>query len=394
MQAQAIDESCPWILMNYYSKAELKKTDPSDVKALQDLLKRTYDKPEKPLSAVDETWVEEFKLHEIVKQVREAGHKVDMSRKKQKAVSGLGVSIGGISLATVIGKHIYEKAIEVIDLEEVLNKKYGFALEGNDANELRFLQETIKCNPKTLSDEENKAFSLISEDLNDPKRVKKIILALVYGSHFVMSAKNNISLDQEYEKLYQLWKKTGLTLCTRWWHSSQEYFVPRTVDDLIKVTEIFPPRFFRALRGMKGIVMVKPGLQPRFHHKKPGTILGLYASATKQINLFPMTNSYYAKSDEAFLNNEVLIHELGHAISHEFGYGGGNLEFIKINFNIFGMIPREDKWFPSDYAKTQPEECFAESFACYMNKTCVKEMSEKNKELYEYMKGIFEPWSQ
>lgn len=366
-QSQALDSSCSWLLKNYLVPSTLKRIDPSDQKALQDLLRSIYEHPQRKLSASERAWVEEFSLQEIVEKVRTEGDANRIKLRNHKITKGAFFAAGSTISLGLIGKHLYSIAHDQVDLEGRINKKYKLKLSGNSREELRFLEDTIECDP---NHEWNKLDPLEGTTVED------IISQLLLKNYSGRRAQNGAYLE-----LFDFYKRTGIPICTRFAHRSVWHLNPSDVH-FLKTTfsERIPPALFHSLNGLEGIVLVNPEYQPTFAAKKGQGVLGFYTPANKRMELYinGMTEAH---------DSWVLLHELAHAISHD-KLLQMNPKWLSINWNFSPLrgFQHKGSWNPTDYAtEGGPEENWAEAFACYYDKECNPKMKKNNLEMFNFV---------
>lgn len=376
-------ESCLWHLTKYFKKRELKKIDPSDRAALQNLLRKVYENPRQPLGAEERSWVERYSLHGAVDTVRAAGEDVLRTGQRHHAGKVIVAALGGSGLAVVAGQRGLELLGPPSSVEDDLNRRYGLSLHGNSEEELKILKKVFECNPQDsllqsrigLRDkafvmsswyvEDGALVESIKNDLRNLNSASQLTSFLLYGIDLVNQKRwtayrppGGCGTTKAYDNFNELMRdlvlRYDLPLCTRWGTPSASHLNLYQTCQLAEFLNVISPDLRNSMRGLKGIVRVDEKMKP----VDPQTGI-------------PSVDAYYQPSTEKIetYTNEtaVLLHEIGHRVSHSFGPGADG-EWIDLNFKFVrgkGMLPREDRMFPSDYAKAAPEECWAEYFSGY-----------------------------
>jgi hypothetical protein len=194
--------------------------------------------------------------------------------------------------------------------------------------------------------------------------------------------------DKQGEKAYNdakmIFKMTGIPLCTRWAGESRRPFSVKEIEFLKDLlVNRFPPNFLKSLRTLQGIVNVSTAFQPAYNHGSGATrIAGHYIPILQRIEL-------YVEAKDSWMLH-VLPHEICHAVSEEQRISISH-KWRRINWNfslIGGWTPKEENWWPSEYAKTNMEENWAESCTCYFEEKCADTMRQKNLPMFQFVDDV------
>lgn len=218
--------------------------------------------------------------------------------------------------------------------------------------------------------------------VRETKKVRPIVEDLLFHKDL---KKDKEMADKFYEILLDFSYLGNNTICTRFGHESEYLANKKLVQEFMEIYHEIPLHLWTSLE-MEGIVLTDPRYQPRSNKSHGKRILGHYIGRINRLVMFT------GSKEEVF--RSTVIHELAHAISDHHGRGTSDLKWKNINFDFdinLGWVPDNKKWFPTNYAKANPEEFFAESFTCYFYEECKSKMKKNNKETYVIIEKLIHP---
>lgn len=393
------EPSCAaWHLAAYLKKRQLKQLDPSDAAALQNLLRKVHDQPTRELSSEERKWVEEFSLHGALAQVRAAGEEVLRTRRRHQIGKVIIATAGASGLTVIAGKRGLEIFGPPATVEQELNRTYGLSLAGNDESDLRVLKKILDCNPQaelmrsrdSLQKEAFKSKNYGSgADLNLQKEKSALALTsrLLFDTDYSQVGKwsekdcgGPLPYGDFRQFINDLILRYDVPLCSRWGTPSSRSWTVSEACPLLTFFNSLSPEWRESMRDVDGIVVLPPSLQPKIIRKghMTGQAAAYYSPATKRIE-------YYSGGIG------TLLHELGHHMSHATG-AGDNRRWNEIMFRFVpgqGWTARDGVNFPSEYAKADPEECWAEYVRVYfIGKWSRSFFRETNPAAYHYFEEM------